>query len=191
MSAARKKRSVIVENATAYPTAEVARIVRFALREAGVNEAMGAAAHRVVVKVKHHNGPHPCHGHIYYHPSTHGVQLLRRRAGGYDEWVTIEPKVPPGTKHLIVCNLVRPGACTWPNTTANRPEQLDVPISSWQEALVTVAAHEGYHLWSYEKAALRRRAGKPKQSEVECEMAGQRVLARWRARQATKEGVTA
>lgn len=158
---------VKIENETTYPTREVGKLVRWVVRYLEVGET------RTVIKVKHHNGSHAYTGRFYQDPHASGAYLYDFGSG---DWKEVAPKVPRHMKHLIVCRIGKPG--TYPKEVTvyerkNAPEPW--VVENWQEALISIMAHEGQHLVQHMQGV--------RYNETDTEWAARRLLWEWRAEQ--------
>lgn len=148
-----------VVNETRLDGRAVATAVRFAFRWLDVDGS------KVLVKVKHHRGDYAYSGRIYYQAWAHSSHVWSNARG---DWREVAPVVPRGIDHLIVC---RVGAESIYPCETHVYDRRDSPgiwrVETWQEALVSIAAHEATHLRQYRRGGTR--------NEVETEWAAFRV----------------
>ncbi len=158
-----------IQNETDYDGRTVARIVRFVFRE------LDLSGRHVVVKVKHHGGGHAYQGRFY--PNAHRSAYIY--SFELDDYREVGPKVPSGYDHLLVCRIGRAGV--YPRQT-HVYDRKDSPgtwtVADWQEALVSIAAHEAMHLRQY----LTKGRTRGRFNEVETEWAAYRLWKRWTSR---------
>lgn len=130
-----------IQNETTYDGRRVNGIVRWVFRYLDLDGA------RVMVKVKHKNGFSPYAGRFYQDVHNHGGYVFDRNR---HDWKEVAPNVPYNIDHLIVCRIQKPGS--YPKTVSVY-ERKDVPepwvVENWQEALVSITAHEAMHLRQY------------------------------------------
>lgn len=155
-------------NETAYPQREVGSIIRWVLKYLEVEND------RCYVKIKHHNRFHAYQGRFYPNVAFQRGYV----SDDWGEWKEIRPKVPRGYVHLIVCRLAKPG--TYPVET-HVYDRKDSPgtwfVDNWQEALVSVMAHEAMHLRQYK---MNPRGKRGRMNEVETEWAAYRLWKEWK-----------
>lgn len=157
-------------NETNYPDREVAKIVRFVMRELEVEDQ------RCFVKVKYLTGFSAYAGRFYPHGSQH-VRYVRDSWGDYRE---VAPSVPDGYRSLIVCRIRKGGYPMGSNTYTRKQGPEPWRVETWQEALVSITAHEAMHLrqWTKGRKAAKRNGGRF--NEVETEWAAFRLWRRWK-----------
>lgn len=158
-------------NETSYDGRRVGGIVRFVFRYLDLNGS------DVMVKVKHHNGSHAYQGRYYKDPRRHRGYVRDRYWGG---WQEIGPNVPLGINHLIVCRLGKPGIYPRRVHVYDRKDAPDPwVVEDWQEALVSITAHEAMHL---RQAIVPKSRNRGRFNEVDTEWAAYRLLMEWRSK---------
>lgn len=161
-----------VVNETNLDGRRVGGVVRWVFRYLDVNGA------NVIVKVKHHTGRHAVQGRYYHQPLLHKTHILKS-VYGYDEWVEVGPKVPPGTRGLIVCRIAKPSV--YPVTKHYGYDRKDSPpefvCANWEEALVAITAHEAMHLRHFQVPKSRNRG---RTNETDTQWAAYRLWKEWR-----------
>lgn len=164
-----KKDAFRATNETEYPTREITSIVRWVLRYLEVNQ------YRTMVKIKHHTGGHAYQGRFYSNPHAAGGYIY---SNYWDGWKEVRPNVPRDMAHLIVARIGKPGAYPCMTHVYKRKDGPEPwRVETWQEALVSIMAHEGFHLRQH-KVSGARNAGK--YNEVDTEWAAYRLLQEWR-----------
>lgn len=148
-------RGVKVVNHTAYPDAEVRRIVRAQLREAEVSG--------VTVTVRYARGR-----------SAHGWWRSYWYLSKGEDRPQILVKLPrPGVEIADYVPYER-----------KREQGRSFPLADWREALVAIVAHEAEHDRQYHTLGERRQKGKRRsQVELRCDLAAYRAWRRWREAQ--------
>lgn len=176
--AKRRSAAFKVENETQYPTREVGNIVRWVMKYLDLTES------RTLVRVKHHNRKHAYSGRFFINARNHVGHVYREAytGAGYGEYVEVRPKVPSGISHLITIKIGKPGV--YPVMT-HVYDRKDVPepwlVENWQEALVSVMAHEAMHI----RQRSVGRAGS-RYNESQTEWAAFRLWREWKEMQAKK-----
>lgn len=152
-----------IVNETQYDGRTVGKIVRWVFRELDLN-GLG-----VMVKVKHHNGSHAYQGRFY--SNAHANDFVYDYNLG--DWKEIRMNVPLDVRHLVICRIgkegVYPKACHLYERKSDMPEPW--VCEDWQQALVSVTAHEATHLAQHRKRKPYR--------EQETEWAAFRLWRRW------------
>lgn len=157
-------------NETQYPTREVAKIVRWVMKYLEVEQ------HRCFVKIKHHNNGGAYQGRFYPNGRVHGGYIYDWERG---DWKDVSPNVPAGYNHLIVCRIAKPGSYPRETHVYDRKDSPGTWIcENWQEALVSIMAHEGMHLRQYFNNPRGKRG---RFNEVETEWAAYRLWNEYRA----------
>jgi hypothetical protein len=134
---------MVVQNTSRYPTDEVERLVEFATGDLDMD--------RVCVNVKN-SQRYPYGGYAYL-----GVPEISN--------------APASSEYLITLRLGGPER--FPFTPPRRRGSPTLELGCWREALVAVAAHEGWHIQQYRQKLPR--------SEVACERFEALVIERFRA----------
>jgi hypothetical protein len=134
---------MVLQNTSRYPTDDVLSLVEFATAEIDMN--------RVCVNVKN--------------------SRTRAYSGSAYLGVPEISNAPPGSEYLVTIRLGPPEM--FPLVPERRKRAPRIQISCWEEALVTVAAHEANHIDQYRRDLPR--------SEVACERFDAGVLAHYRA----------
>lgn len=153
----------LIENETGLPTRQVNAIVRWVFRYLDLD------GRRAIVKVKHHGGKHAYQGRFYSNAlAASGVVWdstgLARR---------VKPNVPRDRPHLIVARLAKPELYPLRTHVYKRRGGVEPwPVDDWQEALVSIVAHEAMHLRQHLH-------GKPFR-EDETDWAAKRLLDEWK-----------
>lgn len=160
-----------IVNETCYDGRKVGGIVRFVFRHFDLNGS------DVMVKVKHHNGSHAVQGRYYHQPRSHGQWVW---SNTYNEYQWVGPKVPVGINDLIVCRIGKPGV--YPKKKTLSYDRKDMPpeyiLEDWQEALVSITAHEAMHLRHFKIPKSRNRG---RTNEIDTQWAAYRLLMEWRS----------
>lgn len=171
--------SAVIENLTPYPTREVNKIVRQVLKYQDL-----ASRSDLLVRVKASPKLWGAYkGRAYFNVWAHGASLYDWASGTEK---VIELNTPPGIRHMITCTIGMPGH--YNNTKRHdrgmRGGPPTIEISTWQEAVVGIVAHESEHIRQFgkpveytetrTKKGYRRR--KKQYSEVECEWKEYRLV---------------
>lgn len=168
-----KRKPPQIKNETCYDGRSVNGVVRWVFRYLDLD------GKDVMVKVKHHTGRHGVQGRYYPHVQSQAGYVLKRY-NGYDEWQKVGPKVPVGVNHLIVCRIGKPGV--FPVAKSFNYDRKDMPpeyvMEDWQEALVSITAHEAMHLRHYKVPKSRNRGHS---NETDTQWAAYRLLMEWRS----------
>lgn len=163
-----------LQNVTEHPTRQMKPVVRWVLKELGVDRN-DLAVHVERTPYLQHSGK------LYPHCKKNTPKV----------WELLGASLPTATKHVIFTRI--------PNTPFGRHERglrggpPPIVPRDWKESLVCIVAHEGWHMWEFlhprrgKEHVRRTKRGlvvvRPKlHSEVDAEWAEYRLLKRWRER---------
>lgn len=168
---------LVIRNTTQYPDDEVARLVRFAMRELHLPSRFS-----VLIRVSHTR--------INRRRLADPKKYVYGASGRAHNYVYRKPDVPDGAAYEVHLRVSRPELfpCDWNDRYADDNVRIG-ELADWREALVCIAAHEGKHIEQYQlernrgrtTAKQRRRVLSGIAEEMRCEAEAKAALARYRA----------
>ena len=151
-----------IDNQTELPHAQTKSIVRWVLRELGVDDPT------LMVRIVRMKERDRTYGRFYPDARVDWPNVWKQRS--------INFAIPEEAQHLIVIRLPRE-----PHRPAETKKYKGGPpeyeVTDWRESLLCLAAHEAMHVRHH----LYPKPGHPRWSEVEAEWAEYRLLKRWRS----------
>lgn len=161
-----------IQNETSLDARRVSAIIRYVFRYLDLD------GRGIMVKVKHTRNASYA-GRFYPHARQQGGYVWDDARG---DWRDIGPKVPDNITHLLVVRIANPAEFKYPRSNhvydrKHGPEPW--MLEDWQEALVSITAHEAEHLRQYRTS--KKRGGRwGRFNETATEWTARRIWQAWR-----------